>query len=268
MPPQLLPSDPAGTQEFNDWLSSADSTPRQIVRSAFENIPDMPIHYVVFWELSTTFKQLHDNEFLGFMAGLMYIATHQGHLDMVKILVESGADVHTGFGDALSLLKAAVGQGKAEVLRFLIENDVKINQYNQKGETPLMRAVNRGNREIVEILLDSGADINLIGGNYGTALGVAAFGGEEDIVQILLDRGADVNLVGGDYCTALGAATYPRTQNYFGDELTSEERLAVSRKKQDIIRNLLERGAAVNVAGGKYGTALNIAAHSGDKDLM
>jgi hypothetical protein len=38
MPPQLLPSDPAGTQEFNDWLSLADSTPRRIVRSAFEKI--------------------------------------------------------------------------------------------------------------------------------------------------------------------------------------------------------------------------------------
>ena len=50
--------------------------------------------------------------------------------------------------------------GHVEVVRFLVERGADINKANNVGQTPLMIAVRHGHSEIVEILLKYGANLN------------------------------------------------------------------------------------------------------------
>ena len=47
------------------------------------------------------------------------------------------------------------------VVKFLVESGANINEKNYQGYTPIFDAVNRIRRDIVEYLVDDGADLNV-----------------------------------------------------------------------------------------------------------
>ena len=95
------------------------------------------------------------------------IASSEGHLEMVKLLVENGADVKAKDKDkdGWTALMWASCKGDLEIVKFLVESGADVNakcsvyKYTD-GYTALMYASIRGYYEIVEILLDNKADIN------------------------------------------------------------------------------------------------------------
>jgi ankyrin repeat protein len=96
--------------------------------------------------------------------------------DVIKALLEAGADVHAATDDGTTPLMAAAGLGRATFDPGL-----------KRGR----RSV--GAEEAVNVLLDAGARIN--DGNEAdfTALHGAAFRGLNEVIKILVDRGADIN---------------------------------------------------------------------------
>jgi ankyrin repeat protein len=195
---------------------------------------------------------------------LMWAAV-RGHLAMVQLLVEKGAEVNVKepFIGNTPLHKAAEEQkaGKAktehpggfevvtyimdnrdrpEIVKYLIAHGAEVNATNQHGETPLLKAVKKGRKATVEVLLKSGAALESQGGVRGdTPLMIAAQEGELEMVQLLLDKGAKVNGRGKDQGTALMTAGYAQ--------------------HPEVVALLLSRGADVN-ARNQYGmTALLIA---------
>ena len=94
----------------------------------------------------------------------------------MRLLLDTGADVHAQGGEYGSALQAAAGDGNVDAMR---------------------------------LLLDRGADVNAQGGYYGTALQSAAFYGQVEAMKFLLDKGADIHAQGGRYGTALLAALVP-----------------------------------------------------------
>ncbi len=119
----------------------------------------------------------------------------------------------------------------------------------------LQAAASMGHLESVRVLLDAGAvaeekDV----GYYHSAL-LAASGKYDDtnsdLVRLLVERGANVNT------KQKGPYPYPL--------LTAAKHLTWS--DNHIVKLLLELGADVNARGGKYGTALQAAAVTGDDDL-
>ncbi|RWA07137.1 hypothetical protein EKO27_g7965 [Xylaria grammica] len=110
-----------------------------------------------------------------------------GHsnIDLIKFLIENGADVNAlPSKGSLTALQAACDDGhdNIDLIRFLIENGADVN-----APPSLRVAARRGDFAVVILLLENGADINAPG---LSALDEAAENGKLDMVQFLLDSGA------------------------------------------------------------------------------
>ena len=170
-------------------------------------------------------------------------AGSEGKAECIQLLLDKGADVNAEGGEFGTALQAAVFGDRVECIQVLLDNGADVNVDPGKHGTPLQIAAHRGSIERIKLFLDKGADVNAEGGEYGTALQAAGSEGKAECIQLLLDKGADVNAEGGEFGTALQAAA-------FGG-------------KVECIQLLLDNGADVNAEGGKYGTTLQAAAFGG-----
>ena len=195
-------------------------------------------------------------------------------------MLDEGVDVNAVdiYGTVLAV---AAFKGDTEFVSLLLERGADVNVSDEYG-TALAAAAHNGKIDTVSLLLDREADVNKEGGRYGTALAVAVYKEATKIVSLLLDRGADVNIVSGGYWTICGAVKNredllnkrqylpsPISANWhhrspplllpedFGEEggMTVLAQAAYARAP-DTVSLLLDRGADVNMVGGKYGTAL------------
>lgn len=62
-------------------------------------------------------------------------AAHDGDLKMVKLLIESGADINTRNNYDLTVLMIASYRGHLEIVKYLIDNGADINIKNENNET-------------------------------------------------------------------------------------------------------------------------------------
>jgi ankyrin repeat protein len=88
----------------------------------------------------------------------LFIACQEGHLDVVRLLVENGADVNlrrANQGGRIALGKAA-RQGHADIVRFLLANGADHTIAGKWG-TPLKEAIDLNKPECAAILRTAGA---------------------------------------------------------------------------------------------------------------
>lgn len=81
-------------------------------------------------------------------------------------------------------------RGHPDIVRLLMEKGADVNATNDTGITALMCGAQKGYHDIVKILLEDGADINLAGQGGSTALGLAENSGHKAIVDLLEEDGA------------------------------------------------------------------------------
>lgn len=112
-----------------------------------------------------------------------------------KKAIDSGANVNPvcDFFTTCQHLAAAARDGLADIMKFLIENGADVNGFNASYNVPLMYAIEQDEQEAAEILLEAGADVNI-----PNALGVTPFisaiaADKGDIVRLMLKKGARVN---------------------------------------------------------------------------
>ena len=173
-----------------------------------------------------------------------------GHLEIVQLLLDNGADVNVD-DDGVTALWNASAAGHFEIVQLLLDNGADVNANGDRYDciTALIAASKEGHLEIVQLLLDNGADVNF-GRNDVTALITASEEGHLEIVQLLLDKGADVNADHNDV-TALIAAS---ENGYL-----------------EIVQLLLDKGANVNLANPDYDdgeTALWVASKEGHTEVV
>ena len=81
------------------------------------------------------------------------------HSDIVRMLIDAKADVNTNsYGWAA--IHDAVICGDPEIVKLLLDNGANINAVAWGKWTPLFMAVEKGHTSIVRVLLDGGANIN------------------------------------------------------------------------------------------------------------
>ncbi|MDB4732887.1 ankyrin repeat domain-containing protein [Planctomicrobium sp.] len=91
-----------------------------------------------------------------------------------------------------SPLTLAVRKGHTEIVRRLIDAGANVNESARYTLTPLCNAAERGHVKIMQLLLNAGAEIEAAPDFY-TALCRACIGRQDDSVRLLLEAGADPN---------------------------------------------------------------------------
>lgn len=89
------------------------------------------------------------------------LAVGNGHLEIVKIILDSGVDVNAKFHDGGTALMEASNEGQISIVKFLLTKGAKVDEMNSAGSTALLAAVIQGRYDIVKILLENGADPNV-----------------------------------------------------------------------------------------------------------
>ncbi|KAK4118022.1 ankyrin, partial [Parathielavia appendiculata] len=85
-------------------------------------------------------------------------------------------------------LQAASFGGHKEIVRMLLEKGADVNAQAGFYGHALQAASFEGHKEIVRMLLDKGADVNAQGGRYGSALQAASSRGYDEVVWMLLEN--------------------------------------------------------------------------------
>ena len=93
----------------------------------------------------------------------------------------------------LTALSIAAKNCRANVVKVLIEHGADIHTADDFGWTPLHSAAYSGHKKLVKLLLDKGSDPNRRTKDESTPLHIAARHGHKGIVQLLLIRGANAN---------------------------------------------------------------------------
>lgn len=183
----------------------------------------------------------------------LILAVKAGNAEMVRVLVENGADVNTRSTSAMgsTVLCFAAETNNAQVIRELLKHGVQINATSGNGLTALYVAAIHGNKETAEALLSAGVDPDAFGardasGRSYTPLMGAACDGELELVELLLSKGAKLE----------------RTNNFGATALME----AAKRPHTNIVKYLIAKQANVNAAGPHGHTALIYAAYNGQTE--
>lgn len=119
-------------------------------------------------------------------------AAQEGHLDLVKFLLENKADVHAQTQTGDTALTYACENGHTDVAEVLLYFGAELEHLSEGGRTPLMKACRAGHICTVKFLIQKGADVNRqTTNNDHTPLSLACAGGHQQVVELLLTNGAD-----------------------------------------------------------------------------
>lgn len=115
-------------------------------------------------------------------------AARRGALDLVKLLLKAGADVHAANANTSTALVSACGGGKAPAFEKVVAELIAAGA--KPNPECLIWAARRGSPNMVKLLADAGADVNTIGRWGVPALHLAADENRPEMVETLLKLGA------------------------------------------------------------------------------
>eukprot|EP01063_Lacrimia_lanifica_P024397 TRINITY_DN32317_c0_g1_i1.p1 TRINITY_DN32317_c0_g1~~TRINITY_DN32317_c0_g1_i1.p1 ORF type:complete len:639 (+),score=310.50 TRINITY_DN32317_c0_g1_i1:49-1965(+) len=203
------------------------------------------------------------------------IAVQKGYHSVVRELGKAGADVTLvpEVAPWVALI-AATTDGDLQMVKELIDAGADLNQRNICGFSALMEAAWNGRLEIVTTLLAAGADVNAKANNGWTALiGTASvkFPAEKDeaMLKCLLDAGADPNHNAGAEMNegAPGTSALRRLAVGGGSDGTALQRACVG-NWVNAVKMLLAAGADMSVYDSQKRTALRLAACANHHEVV
>ncbi|KAH9167691.1 hypothetical protein EDB89DRAFT_2232237 [Lactarius sanguifluus] len=135
----------------------------------------------------------HVNARVGLNKSPLAAALGNKHIQVAELLHQHGAVLHVGYKSRI-LLHAASEDGLVNVVRWLLNIGADANARRHDRKTPLHLAAAKGRLEVVRTLLDHGVDPNVAAtGKKSTPLHDASRGGHVDVVRLLIKNGADAS---------------------------------------------------------------------------
>ena len=225
----------------------------------------------------------------GEMTALL-LASRDGRLGALKVLVEAGAKINAIAADGKNGLGLALFNGNYAVADYLIDQGADVNQGDAQHFSPLFWAVDRRNMEtapnfpwivtedplpLIKKLLVKGANPNHVVNNtprarmrggsprivFATAIMRAAFSADMELVQLLLEHGADPNIKSSDNETTLAAAAGLGWVGGFHKDRSITDRL-------EILKIMVAKGGDVNWQDNYGISPLMAAANLGDLPII
>jgi ankyrin repeat protein len=126
----------------------------------------------------------------------LYCASWGGHVQVVRLLLDQGADVTVANKYGWTPLISAAINGKVDVVKLLLAIDrAEPDLKDRTGRTPLFYAVRNGNEAIIELLLAvNRVDVDSRDYYNSTLLSIAARMGRGDAVALFLTKGHALNI--------------------------------------------------------------------------
>ncbi|XP_069620960.1 ankyrin repeat domain-containing protein 26 isoform X5 [Ranitomeya imitator] len=112
-------------------------------------------------------------------------------------------DVNQVDKESRTPLHLACANGHLNVVKLLIENKAKLNACDNDNRTPVMKAIQCQHEPCATVLLEHRADPNVVDVNENAALHLAALIPSMSIAVQLLEHGANINAMNKDGCTPL-----------------------------------------------------------------
>ncbi len=202
-----------------EWWEAPDWRPTPNDEEAFvQDYPDEHqflaacrqgrVDVMEYWLSQKGFRP--NDEFISGYAGEkvsgLRIASQDGHINGVKLLIKAGADLNQTRNDGSTSLFMASQNGHAKAVEILVKAGADLNQ-TRGGVTPLFMASKNGHAEVVQILVKAGADLNQGHDDGATPLFIASQNGHAEAVEILIQAEADLNQARDDGTTPLFMAS-------------------------------------------------------------
>lgn len=218
----------------------------------------------------------------------LYRAAKQGHLDMVKLLLERNPELlNFKMNDEVfdfTVLSYAAKADKKDIVEYLLQQGANASIPDGNRTLPLHWAAYNGNLDMVKLLLDSKPKtLNSLGNQGSTALMLSARNSKMDVLKYLLDKNANVNirdelgylplhwatqnghldtvklLIDNDLCDVNSTGS-PAGATALG--------IAAMEGKLDIAKYLIEKGADLNIPCNAGYLPLHWAASEGRLDFL
>ncbi len=122
----------------------------------------------------------------------LHYAAWKGNVEIVKLLLDHGADLHETIVEQ-SVIHFAARSENVEVVSILLDKGADVNAKGFMEVTPLMYAAARNDLKMARFLLERSADIQQKDIQGFTALYHAVENGSPEIIDFLISRGANVN---------------------------------------------------------------------------
>lgn len=131
----------------------------------------------------------------GFGETPLHVVAVWGRIDLAEALLAGGAEINRPGEHRYTALHEAVSQGKVEMVRWLLDHGADPHLVNESSLNAWQLAIMLHPQvEMAAALLAGGAEINRPGGDDFTALHTAVMCGRVEMVRWLLAHGADHHL--------------------------------------------------------------------------
>ena len=119
------------------------------------------------------------------------VACHAGHLDIVILLHNRGADV-----DNPGILRLTCRNDHVEIVRYLLDHGTDISRNLRAYGKALVAACKSGHLKVAQLLVERGAYVNYLGDDYEdeedrNPLTAACYGNHFEVAKYLVSIGAD-----------------------------------------------------------------------------
>lgn len=121
-------------------------------------------------------------------------AVANGNVEMVRILLEAGADPDLK-GRGFTPLGMSALQGHVRIVRLLLKAGADVDRKSNDGNTPIIAATLMHRVDVVRELLAYHPDMTIWNREGRVSLGIAVEQGDTDIVTMMLAAGVDPNLM-------------------------------------------------------------------------
>ena len=189
----------------------------------------------------------------------MHIAAFRGYIDVLRMLLDRGADIDSQTTFGASVLHCAMRGNHHKTFKFLLSRGANIETTDHNAFTALHVAAFKGCMRWIFLLCDKGANLQARDNVGGSPLHIAAKRGKIKCIGVLQERGADIERKDDHgrspilVASRQGMSASIKVLLDMGADIDSRDlngRTALltgaRRGKSDSVRVLLDRGAHID----------------------